>query len=257
MRKGALMKAAAYDQVALWYDAYASTEIDVPFYLHECNIERDRVLELACGTGRVSLPLLRAGVRLTCVDQSPGMLAVLEQKAAAEDLAVITHCGDVRSLDLEEKFDLVIMPFTSFEELVDPVDQLAALRTIRQHLSAFGQFLCVLHNRGPRLAAADNQFSLLGRYDLPVGQTLLVWKHERPLPDGTVTGFQLFELYDSNAFLESKLLWDLHFRLFEHDEVISLAVEAGFEVAAVYGDLDRQPYVAASSPLMILNLRPA
>lgn len=252
-----LMKAAAYDQVALWYDAYASTEIDAPFYLQECNTERDRVLELACGTGRVSLPLLRAGVRLTCVDQSPGMLAVLEQKASREDLVVTTYCGDVRSLDLEEKFDLVIMPFTSFEELVDPVDQLATLQTIQRHLSPYGRFLCVLHNRGPRLAAADNRLTLLGRYELPVGQTLLVWKHERPAPDGTVTGFQLFEVYDSNAFLESKLLWDVHFKLFEHDEVISLAVKAGFEVAAVYGDLERRPYIAASSPLMILNLRPA
>jgi len=64
-----------YDRVADVYDLYVTSDLDVGFYIQEAGKVRGKVLELMCGTGRVSIPLLEAGVDLTCVDASAGMLA--------------------------------------------------------------------------------------------------------------------------------------------------------------------------------------
>ena len=66
--------------VANLYDTYIDTTFDVPFFLNETKSVSGKVLELMSGTGRVSIPLIEAGVQLTCVDNSAEMLAVLREK---------------------------------------------------------------------------------------------------------------------------------------------------------------------------------
>jgi ubiquinone/menaquinone biosynthesis C-methylase UbiE len=76
-----------YERIAHLYDSYCRFTDDLPFFLQECKKTKSSVLELMCGTGRISIPLLEAGVNLTCVDASPAMLAILRQKLAARGLS--------------------------------------------------------------------------------------------------------------------------------------------------------------------------
>jgi hypothetical protein len=76
------MPAMDYSIIADLYDVYARTELDVPFFLQESQVCRS-VLELASGTGRLSLPLIEAGVPLSCLDNSPEMLGYLRRKLQA------------------------------------------------------------------------------------------------------------------------------------------------------------------------------
>ncbi|MDQ5828114.1 MAG: class I SAM-dependent methyltransferase [Chloroflexota bacterium] len=118
-----------YDRVADVYDLYVTSDLDVGFYVAEAAKARGKVLELMCGTGRVSVPLLEAGVDLTCVDASEGMLERLEERLRAQKLEARVLRADVRYLDLgEEEFDLALIPFHSFSELVSKRDQELALR---------------------------------------------------------------------------------------------------------------------------------
>ena len=57
-----------FDSVADLYDSYVCVDFNIPFWLNELGQREGRVLELTSGIGRVSLPLLRVGVNLTCVD---------------------------------------------------------------------------------------------------------------------------------------------------------------------------------------------
>ena len=72
-----------YGRIAHLYDAYVHSDFDVAFFLEETRAA-SQVLELMSGTGRLSIPLLEAGVSLSCVDQSPEMLASLREKLAVE-----------------------------------------------------------------------------------------------------------------------------------------------------------------------------
>ena len=71
-----------YDRVADVYDLYVTSDLDVGFYVEEAGKVRGKVLELMCGPGRISVPLLEAGVDLTSVDPSEGMLARLRKDCA-------------------------------------------------------------------------------------------------------------------------------------------------------------------------------
>lgn len=73
------------------------------------------------GTGRLSLPLVEAGVRLSCVDLSAPMLARLNAKLAARGLRAPTYVQDVRALDLPDRnFALALLPFQSFGNCLQP-----------------------------------------------------------------------------------------------------------------------------------------
>lgn len=245
----------AWDTVARLYDAYVTATFDLPFYLRE-SAGAGEVLELMCGTGRVSLPLAEAGIRLTCVDASAAMLAILREKLAQRpDLtgAVRIVHGDVRNLELDAQFDLALLPFQSFAELVTPADRKKTLARVYEHMRAGGRFICTLHNPPMRRKTADGLLRLVGRYSLPGREgILLVWTLAMyDAAAGLVEGMQFYEEYGGGGGLERKLLLDIRFALPARDEVEALAADVGFRVAALYGDYDYAPFHPETSPFMI------
>jgi SAM-dependent methyltransferase len=247
--------------VAHLYDTYVTVTADIPFYRRAAVSDSD-VLELMCGTGRVSLPLAAAEVRLTCVDASSAMLAILKEKLArlpelAGNVRVVQM--DVRQLALGRQFDLVLLPFQSFGEIVSADDQQQALTRIRQHMKDGGQFICTAHNPHVRRKTLDGQFRLLGRFPLEEEQgTLLLWGLATCNPaTQLVEGVQLYEAYDSVGLLQSKRLLEIRFVLLERDQFEARAAAAGLRVAMLYGDYDWAPFDEETSPYMIWVLEKA
>src|SRR5688572_17052955 len=72
------------------------------------------VLDVACGTGRVLLPLLAAGVDADGVDLFPSMLAQAQRKAAAAGFRPALHHAAMRDFRLPRRYALVVIPFNSF-----------------------------------------------------------------------------------------------------------------------------------------------
>lgn len=70
------MQSIDYDSIAEIYDLYVTADYDVPFFVSEVAGVKGPILELMAGTGRLSLPLVEAGARLTCIDSSQGTLVV-------------------------------------------------------------------------------------------------------------------------------------------------------------------------------------
>lgn len=244
-----------WDAVARLYDTYVTATFDVPFYLREV-ANAGAVLELMCGTGRLSLPLAEAGASLTCVDSSSEMLAVLREKLAEHpDLAtrVRIHQMDVRHLALDRQFDLALLPFQSFAELVVITDRQRALQGIHAHLRAGGRLICTLHNPAVRRASLDGQLRLVGQYPKPGrGGTLLVWALGSYDPaTHLVDGMQFYEEYGADAILVRKRMLAMRFALPERGEFEVLAAGAGFRVRALYGDYDCSRFDENTSPFMI------
>ncbi len=228
-----------YDSVANLYDTYVPATFDIDFFIQETRKSPGEVLELMSGTGRVSIPLLEAGVRLTCVDISAESNKILAEKLRQKGLRAALYCMDVRDLDLPGKFAMAILPFHSFAHLTSPGDQRQALDRIRQHLLPGGTFICTLANPALRQKTVDGQLRLFRRYPLPgTGGVLLLWITEKSAAADprVVEAAQLYEEYDAGGLLQSKRLLELRFRLTSRDEFEALAGEAGFRVKALYGD---------------------
>src|SRR5262245_42591953 len=102
-----------YQRVAEYYD-YVTTQSrrqDVDFFVEMAQEAGGAVLEIGCGTGRVLIPIARAGLDITGLDRSTAMLAVCRRRLAQEPAAVQERVqlvqGDMRHFDLQQTFALV------------------------------------------------------------------------------------------------------------------------------------------------------
>ena len=243
-----------YDYLADLYDVYVPATFDIPFFVNETKKSPGEVLELMSGTGRVSIPLLEAGVKLTCVDWSAELNAVFEGKLKRLGLKADIYQMNVCELDLPKQFDMIIIPFHSFAHIVSPGDQRRALDRIHRHLLPGGTFICTLGNPALRQKTVDGQLRLFRKYPLQDGQgSLLLWIREEFDPNNNqiVEAMQFFEEYDAKGILKSKRLMGLHFRLSGKNEFEGLAKTAGFKVKAFYGDYSYAEFCEESSPFMI------
>ncbi len=247
-----MLKRSGYDGIAHWYDTYVQTSFDIPFFTQEAKKASD-VLELMCGTGRVSLPLIQAGIRLTCVDRSAEMLVVLRNKLSQTGLSAQVVQADICDLQLGKRFDLIILPFLSFAEIASQEDQRRALARIRDHMSPGGRFICTLRNAavgGP----PDGTLRLFSQHALADGVgILLFWmvNHMDAQDARVVDALELFEAYDAAGVLKEKRMLELRYRLMSKAEFEVLADSAGFRTVALYGDYAYREFVESTSPFMI------
>jgi SAM-dependent methyltransferase len=134
-----------YQVTARYYDdVYARTQDpnDLPFYLELAKKIGGPVLELACGTGRVLLPIAREGIAIHGVDKSASMLEVLEDnlKREPKDVRELVSvvAGDMRTFWSNRKYSLVMIPFRPMQHMYTVEDQLSALSTAAFHLDDGG-----------------------------------------------------------------------------------------------------------------------
>lgn len=238
-----------YDSIAEIYDLYVKADYDVPFFLSEIQGVKRPVLELMAGTGRLSLPLIEAGAELTCVDGSQGMLDILSKKLAQRGLHADVHCMDVCRLDLPARFELAILPFQAFMEIVHEEDQKTALASVHACLAPGGRFLCTLHNPAVRRTQVDGVLRAVGRFPAEDG-TLVVSGFETG-GQPVVSRLQLFELFGPDGLLRWKRLLPMEFAFVERDAFERMARDAGFRVTQLFGSYDRAPFDPVRSPVMI------
>jgi len=121
------------------FDLYYSWQTDdIPFYVARAREAGGPVLEAGCGTGRVLLPTLQAGVDIDGFDIHPGMIEVLRSKAQALGLSPRLAVADMRDFTMPRRYALITIPFRAFQHLLTTRDQVTALRCMREHLDPGG-----------------------------------------------------------------------------------------------------------------------
>jgi SAM-dependent methyltransferase len=248
------MSAMDYTKVASVYDTYVKTEFDVPFFVEEARGCKS-VLELTSGTGRLSIPLIEAGVKLTCLDSSREMLSVLRQKLSTKSLEAPVYQMDMCNFDLPKRFDLIIIPFNSFSEITEPESQAMALQSTRRHLLDSGRFICTLHNPSVRLKLVDGQSHERGKFLLPDGRWLTLSSVERyDLARQLIEGEQCYEINSADGKALETWNMDVRFCLHSRESFEKLAVKTGFRLMRLYGDYQRTAFDKESSPFMIWEM---
>src|SRR5687768_10167883 len=158
--------ARSYDDIpdfGALYDAVPAYEArrDVAFYVQHAGAAGGDVLEIGCGTGRVLLPMARAGATVTGLDGSREMLARCRSKVAAEPAAtrarVTLVAGDATDFDLGRSFRLVVAPFRILQQLVTIEEQLGCAISVARHLEPGGRFILDVFN--PSFAAMTSDRS--------------------------------------------------------------------------------------------------
>jgi SAM-dependent methyltransferase len=102
------------------------------------------VLEIACGTGRVTIPIATLGFATTGLDIVPQMLEQARRKSRGLPVRWIE--GDARTFDLHEQFHLIFLTGNAFQAFVTNVEQEAMLQRVHTHLRDVGLFAFVTCN---------------------------------------------------------------------------------------------------------------
>jgi SAM-dependent methyltransferase len=241
--------------VARWYDAYVQADFDKAFWVEQARQHPGKRLELMCGTGRLSLPILKAGLELTCVDYSEGLLSVLAGKLASMGLHAEVLERDVRDLGLSG-FDYAFIGFNSFSELLTKGDQVAALRSTRHALRPDGVLILSLYNPAVRAPELDGQWRERGPFPLQGGGQLEMRGRYLLDPEiGIVVGAQAYREFDARGALTREVEMPMRFRLPEARELEALAAEEGFAPRRWWGDYQGARYEPERSPFIICELQ--
>jgi ubiquinone/menaquinone biosynthesis C-methylase UbiE len=252
----------AYAPFYDWENAQTLGRRDVPFWRRVAAREGGRVLELGCGTGRVSLPLAAAGVDLVGIDRSEPMLARAVQRAARRSMGHATAParipspespripnpgsripffvrGDIRALPFAARsFGAVLAPYGILQSLIRPRDLSETLASVARVLGRGGRFGIDLVPDVPKWREYRDRVQLRGRSG---GADLtLVESVSQDRRRGLTTFRQCYIERRGTATREHR--FDLVFRTLSVRAMTRRLERAGFQVEAVLGDYDGGPW---------------
>ncbi len=242
------------------YDIEDASDAGVEFYSALAQESGGPVLEIACGTGRVAIPIARLGLAVTGVDIVPGMLRQARRKSAG--LAARWIEGDGRRFDLGERFRLVFLTGNAFQAFLTRADQEALLARVHAHLHDDGLF--AFETRNPRWAAALSDargcdlFANLEtraeeeewkRYVDAGGREVRVSKAQRYDHVGQILHWTTWRRWRENGRDQTRVT-RIAVRFTFPQELEALLAHNGFAIERQYGDWDRQPLAAASPSIV-------
>jgi SAM-dependent methyltransferase len=262
-RAGAATGYSAYStaELAEAYDAAYTNQHDLDFWRIFAAAAAGPLVELGCGTGRVLLPLARAGHEITGVDLSPWMLDRCRDKLAGEPEAVRARVSlaqaDMTSFELDRQVSGILCAFNSFHHLRTADEQLACLERCREHLRADGLLALDLFNPDPAPDGAGGEEQSAGR----AVSEIVEWTQGRHLSRTLTCEYdrlaQCNECTMTYRIVESdgatrELTETFPLRLIFRFELEHLLARAGFRVLEIYGDYDRSPFRETSVGMIVL-----
>ena len=256
---------------ASFYDFYDPAEYrrdQLAFYVELAAEAKDPVLELACGTGTVTLELARHGFDVTGLDISPDMLAIAREKLTREGPDVQRRVayveGDMAEFSMDRDYSTVLIPNSAFGYLTTADDQKRCLAAVYRHLRSGGTIVVE-----ERFYTPDVLAGMLARRAVPTVQmartnpatgkyTTFHWiLRHIDFVRQTIHTSSYVEEIDSDGTVRrhaNNAGGDTVTRFFSLPELQLLIEQAGFEILHAWGNHNRQP-IAASSYNMILAAR--
>jgi len=248
---------------------HVGDEDDVRFYVDLAKRLRPKsILELACGTGRITLPMAEQGARsgffVVGLDSEPTMLTQARAKArrispAARQRIKLVR-GDMRKWHGRGLFDLIIVPCSSIAHLLELRDQLDVWRRAFQNLEPGGRF--VVEIAMPNFSAYADSFANPPRIVVEIDRDVTDPRRKvRLVRRRTVTYLPdeqraricfLYEKYRRKNCVES-YIDDFQSHVYFPRELRLLFLHSGFEIEDVFGDYDRRPLRASSRQIIMIG----
>lgn len=226
-----------------------------PFYEQLAYRTGGPILELACGTGRVTIPLVRRGFDVTGLDIMPEMLQYAQKKAEAARVTVKWVEGDCSEFSLGTKFRFIFMTGNAFQAFLDDTTQKRVLKCVFDHLSDDGLFAFEVRNLKLELQRrTTNEEEEWGVFQSPDGETTRVSETRWFDEVRQVEHYTTFRRTYRGETLTSTSVTRIAIRYWAIDQLRSLLAGAGFEIAHEYGDFERNPW-QPTSPQIVLVCR--
>ncbi|BCA56287.1 methyltransferase [Nitrospira sp. KM1] len=237
------MIADLYDHPDL-YDALLPAGKNQEFYLDLARRQDGPVLELACGTGLLSVPIASAGMPTSGLDVSGPMLQAAKRRAVADGVAMEFMQGDMRDFTFQQRFDLVFIARSSLQHMRTSEDMLSTFAAAKRHLSPHGMFVFDVFNPSVsilsreshrRFPVMDVATDLLGRLRV-----------ERAHRYDAATQISHGTWYMSTQEQQDEWVVPITVRCIFPQELPLLLSRAGLELVDRFGDLSGAAFTSES-----------
>ena len=228
-----------YDDPDL-YDALLPVGAHVPFYVDVARQQAGAVLELACGTGQLTIPIALQGHPTVGLDRSGAMLGVAKRRASEVGAPVAFLQSDMRDFALGRDFNLIFVARNSLLHLLSTVDLLAALTAVRRHLAHDGVFAFDVFNPDVGLLARppSQRFPVMEVSTARFGPLSVEATHDYD----SATQVNRGTWYISAPDRRDAWTVPLALRSIFPQELPLLLSAAGLELIGRFGDLSREPF---------------
>ena len=232
--------------------AYASGD-PLNFYRRQVARYGEPVLELACGSGRLTIPLANEGLNITGMDISQDMLNLAKLKASTGGVNIRFIQGDMRSFDLEEKFKFIFVPAQSLSHLYTRTEIEDCFACVRRHVDSNGRFLIELFNSSVKLLAreTDRRYPI-GQSDEPEGGPQVFVTSEVSYDAATQVNHIRLLFRDEASNQETTLSFEM--RQFFPQEIDALLWYNGFLIEHKYGSYDEGEF-SSDAPKQLIVCR--
>jgi ubiquinone/menaquinone biosynthesis C-methylase UbiE len=246
-----------WDEYAPFYDwenARTLGRRDIPFWRRFALDAPGRVLELGCGTGRITVPIGRAGARIVGIDRSAPMLARAQRRVtrARLEAAVQLVRGDIRHLPFPAaSFASVLAPYGVLQSLLREKDLAATLTAVHRSLRDRGVFGLDLVADLPAWQEYRRRVSLRGWRRSRGGAHVTLVETVRQDHARRLTIFhQEFTERRGGELRRSRFA--LTFRTLTVPQMVRRLEKAGFTIIALLGDYRGGPWDPRAEVWMIL-----
>lgn len=220
--------------------AYASGD-QLDFYRRQIARCGGPVLELACGSGRLTIPLAREGVNITGMDLSEDMLDLAKCKASEAQAGIRFLRGDMRDFDLGEKFRFIFIPAQSLSHLYRREEIENCLSSIRRHLAEEGRLLIELFNSSVAMLAREpGRRYPVGQYKDTHGDTQVVVTTEVIYDSASQVNH--IQWFFRNEGSNDEVMLSLEMRQFFPQEMDALLWYNGFLIEHKYGSYKEEEF---------------
>jgi ubiquinone/menaquinone biosynthesis C-methylase UbiE len=249
--------ASNFDAWSDIYDSvYSYVRDDIPFYVGAARESGGPVLELGCGTGRVAMPICRAGIDVVGLDSSQALLKVARRKArrldpGAGSLELVR--ADMADFVLERTFALVIIPFRGFLSLLSVEQQTATLLNVKRLLAPGAKLLFNIFVPNPEVLVQEGDLPYHFRdvTDPDTGARFVLYHQSSHDNHNQIVSVRVIvEELDERSAMTRRLYRDYQLRYVHRWEMHHLLTSCGFDVLDLYGDFDRSPFDESSTEMV-------
>jgi len=242
-----------YDDGVLYDALFESHHDDLAFWIDFVRQGRGPFLDLACGTGRVLIPLLEAELDGDGLDASQEMLARCALKARESGKHPALVCADMREFRMPRRYARVFCAFNAFAHLLDSDSQIAALRCVREQLLDGGAFALDIGYPRPDIWSAKPDTRVLeGEFVHPSRPTRLYLYDRRTMDPLAQTQHSQIEVEERDLhgnllrthISRTVLRWTQRFEL----ELLFRA--AGFARWEIHAGFEREPLTPSAQQMI-------
>ena len=253
------MKTSNYSVGKLLYDANIydgmNTDMsDLAFYKkYLTEFEHRDILELCCGTGRLTIPLAKTGLSITALDITQSMLEEAKKKSIAAGLEINFHLGDMRSFELNKTFDIIFIPFNSIHHLYTNDDFFNMLKSVKKHLKEDGTFIFDCFNPNIQfIADSGKDLKEISNYTTKDGREVMIKEIMTYENDTQINRIDWH--YYINGKFDSIQILDM--RMYFPQELDTYLKWNGFQIQRKFGSFNEEEFNSTSDKqIYVCNLK--